>query len=289
MTLQGFKVMAATLCACAALLQAASARAFEWSDTSLHYWYGPTFREPGVTDPDGKASNIGKNVITFTHADGYKYGTNFFNVDALLSNSKDPANGGTSGAQEFYAMYRHNLSLNAVSGTKTFAFGPVRDVSIAAGFDVNTKNTTFAPAKRMLVIGPNFQFDVPGFWNVALLYHYEHNYNGIVGKPVQFRGTAMLESAWKIPFEFAGVPMSFEGFSSVIGPKGKDGFGESTKTEILFHPKLMFDVSRMVGLGKGVLLAGVGWEYWYNKYGTDHQKVPGAISNTPFVEAAVHF
>ncbi|GAB3625870.1 hypothetical protein PTE30175_04110 [Pandoraea terrae] len=265
------------------------AHAFDWSDTSIHYWYGSTFREPGVTDSNGKASDIGKNIVTFNHVDGYKYGTNFFNIDVLMSNSKDPSNNGTSGAQEVYALYRHNLSLNAVTGTKNFALGPLRDISIEAGFDLNTKNTTFAPRKRMLVFGPNFQFDVPGFWNVALLYHYENNYNGIVGQSVHFRGTGMLESAWAIPFNLGGVPVSFEGFADVVAPKGKDGFGESTKTEILFHPKLMVDVGSMIGMKKNVLQAGVGWEYWYNKFGNNHHTVPGALANTLFVEAAVHF
>lgn len=283
------RALAGTLGALACALQMGAAFAFEWSDTSIHYWYGPYFREPGVTGNDGRAADIGKNIISLTHADGYRYGTNFFNVDMLMSNGADPSNNGSSGAQEFYAVYRHNLSLNAVAGKDSFAFGPVRDVSIAAGFDLNTKNTAFAPRKRMLVLGPNFQFDVPGFLNVALLYRYEQNYNGIVGKSVSFRSTAMLESSWRINFQAGGIPLSFEGYGSLTGPKGNDGFGQGTKTEFLFHPKLMVDVGALAGARKQTFQVGLGWEYWHNKFGADHTKVAGAIQSTPFIEAAVHF
>lgn len=271
------------------LLTSAQANAFTWSDTSLHYAYGGNFREPGVTDPNGRAAEIKKQIVSFSHSDGYTYGTNFLNVDVLMSDRSDPVNNGTAGATEIYATYRHQLSLNAVTGSDVFKRGPLRDLSIAAGFDLNTKNTAFAPAKRMFVLGPTFQFDVPGFWNVSLLFRTERNYNGIVGQTVHFRNTAMMETAWSIPFRLSGALLHFEGFANVVAPKGPDGFGTQTKTEILMHPKIMLDVGHWLSLKARTLEAGVGWEYWYNKFGSDHNRVPGAIQSTAFVEAAVHF
>ncbi|MFK0376647.1 hypothetical protein [Pandoraea sp. NPDC090278] len=270
-------------------LASAPAAAFTWSDTSIHYAYGNDFREPGVTDASGRAAQIAKQIVSLTHSDGYAYGTNFFNVDMLMSNKADPANNGSTGATEFYATYRHQLSLNAVTGSNLFTRGPLRDVSIAAGFDLNTKNTAFAPEKRMFVVGPTLQFDVPGFWNVSLLFRTERNYNGIVGQSVHFSNTAMMETAWSIPFHLGGTPLHFEGFANVVAPKGQDGFGAQTRTEILLHPKVMLDVGHWLNLKARTLEAGVGWEYWYNKFGSDHHRVPGAIQSTAFVEAAVHF
>ena len=60
--------------------------AANWSDTFVGYRYGSNFDEPSKTD------KIKKNILGFTHASGYDYGQNFFNVDLLQSNSKDPAN-----------------------------------------------------------------------------------------------------------------------------------------------------------------------------------------------------
>ncbi len=123
-----------------------------------------------------------------------------------------------------------------MAGSSAFSFGRVRDVSVAAGFDLNTKNTAFA-----------------------------------------------------LGFKAGAMPLSFEGYGSLTGPKGNDGFGQATRTEFLFHPKLMVDVGALAGTKKETYLAGIGWEYWHNKFGADHTKVPGAIQSTPFAELAVRF
>jgi hypothetical protein len=101
---------------------------------------------------------------------------------------------------------------------------------------------------------------------------------------VEFDPTVMFTTAWGVPL--GSLPLSFEGFANVNLPKGKDGFGADTKTEVLVHPKVMFDVGTLWG-SKGYQL-GAGYEYWLNKFGNDHNKVVGAKESTVFVEAAVH-
>ena len=63
----------------------AAAHAADWSDTSIGYRYGTKFAEPFNTQ------DISKNIFNLNHVSGYKYGTNFFNVDLLLSDKKDPS------------------------------------------------------------------------------------------------------------------------------------------------------------------------------------------------------
>ena len=65
-------------------LAMATAQAADWSDTSLGYRHGSHFAEP--YNPNA----IEKNIFNFSHASGYKYGSNFFNIDLLLSDDKDP-------------------------------------------------------------------------------------------------------------------------------------------------------------------------------------------------------
>lgn len=272
-----------SLLALAALLAASPAAAAEWQDNALGYRWGATFREPGVVDANGKAKDVAKSILSFTHVDGYKYGGNFLSIDYLVSSKADRAVGGAEGAVEVYAVYRTDLSLNKVSGTQAFAFGPIRDVSIEAGVDLNTKNTAFASHKVMPVVGPVFAFAVPGFLNVGLLAAREWNNNGIVGKHVRFDTTGILATSWGIPVG----PVTFAGFGNVVLPKGKDGFGAKTKTEVLLHPKVLVDVGSFFGW-KHAVEAGVGYEYWLNKFGNDHAKVKGALANTPFVEVAAH-
>src|SRR5579872_2547942 len=162
-----------------------NAVAADWSDTSMGISYGTDYREPGVN------GDIAKTVLNLTHASGYKYGSNFFNVDVLKSNSKDPAAGvgNTDGAVEVYAVYRHQLSMSAVSGQK-LAYGPIRDFSLTTGFDLGTKNTAFASRPLKIVIGPTLNFAVEnGFFDLGLFAYHETNNNGIVGKSVNFDTT----------------------------------------------------------------------------------------------------
>jgi hypothetical protein len=69
-----------------------SAQAADWSDNSIGYRYGTKFAEPFNTQ------DIAKSIVNFQHASGYKYGTNFLNVDLLMSDSKD------DNAQEAYRL-----------------------------------------------------------------------------------------------------------------------------------------------------------------------------------------
>ena len=53
-------------------------------------------------------------------------------------------------------------------------------------------------------------FDVPAFWNVALVYRTERNHNGIVGKNVKFDDTWGISTAWGIPIP--AISAVFKGF-----------------------------------------------------------------------------
>ncbi len=160
----------------------APAMAADWSDTSVGYRTSNKFTEP--SNPE----RISKDIYSFTHVSGYKYGVNFFTADFLQSDDKDPANGGGGGAQEVYAVYRHTLSLSAVSGV-SMKFGPIKDLGLTAGIDRNAKDDAFAPRVRKTVLGPTIMFDVPGFFNASFLLRKERNHNGIVGKSVDFDDT----------------------------------------------------------------------------------------------------
>jgi hypothetical protein len=266
----------------AAALGASGARALDWSDNAFRYWWGPDFTEPA------NPSHVGKNVISFTHADGYKWGGNFLNIDLLYSkaSSGDVVHGLNSvpsaGAAEFYVVYRHALSLNKITGSTAFSFSPlIRDVNIELGGDFNSKNNAFASRKIMPVGGVVFALNVPGFFNLGVLADKEWNDNAIVGKKVTFDVTALFTAAWSIP---VFGPVSLDGFANVNLPKGKDGFGNETKTEVLLHPKAMIDLGSLFG-SKGYQV-GAGWEYWVNKYGSNANV--GAKQSTVFLEAALH-
>lgn len=270
---------------------AAGAQAADWSDTSIGFRTGNKFAEPfGSND-------IHKNIVNLTHASGYKYGSNFFNADFLMSDEKDPSSAGsTDGAHEVYIVYRHTFDIEKLSGTP-MKFGPVRGLGLTAGFDVNTKTDVgYNSKKRMLVLGPTLMVDVPGFLNVSLLVLKESNapystFSNTATPRYSYKTHPMLTAAWAIPI--GGLPLSFEGFANWIAAKGTNEFGGGTKPETNIDMQLMYDVSSLYG-GKGTFKVGLEYQYWRNKFGNPTTAAgagagPGATAKTPMLRAEYHF
>lgn len=284
------------LIALAAALCATSAVAADWSDTSIGWRYGTQFAEPF------ESNSIGKNIFDLNHVSGYKYGTNFFNVDMLMSDSKDPAGPSTtSGARETYIVYRNTLSYSKISGTKV-SVGPARDFGLQFGFDWNNKDDAgYNSKKQMLVIGPTVSFDVPGFFDVGVLEFFESNapcddYDNPPSCVSRYHYTPhpALSLAWGVPI--AGTPLEFNGYGLWIAAKGLNEFGQPTAAETHFDMEVMLDLGKATGGSLAGFKVGLEYEYWQNKFGNDasatgvnYQGGPGSFAHTPMVRAEYHF
>ncbi len=266
-----------------------SAQSADWSDTYIGYRTGTQFAEPF------NPQEIRKSILNLSHASGYRLGTNFFNVDYLMSDSKDPsAKGATDGAREFYLVYRHTLDLGKVSG-RSFKMGPIRGLGFTAGFDANTKTDAgYNSKKQMVVAGPTVMFDVPGFLDVSLLQLWESNapfntYSGVSTPRYRYDPHPMLSAAWGIALGKSGF--SFEGYANWIAAKGLDEFGAGTKPETNIDAQIMFDASSVAGLKPKTFKVGLQYQYWRNKFGNDHQGPAGdgAFAKTPMLRTQFHF
>lgn len=252
------------------------AQAATWSDTFVGYRYGTDFHDPGNTN------DLQKHVLQFTHASGYSIGQHFVNLDILQSDSEDPAGDSSHGATEIYLTYRHQLLLGKAFD-KNLAFGPVKEVALTTGFDINNKNNRFQARKRLLVAGPTLKLDVPGFLDISLLAAQEWNHCGL-GPPacqesyITFDPQWMVTAAWGLPFQTGPVPLKFQGFLAYSSEKGKDYAGIATKGETLMRTSLMADVGQMVNEKKNIFLMGVGYELWRNKFG-NHSLANGATKS----------
>ena len=283
---QGFRL---ALLSAAAALSCGVSHAADWSDTYLTYHYGANFREPYISD------DIHKSIVSLTSVSGYSYGTNFFNLDMLMSDSKDPAgNGSGNGAQEAYIVYRNTVDLQKVTG-KSFAFGPARDTGVTFGFDWNTKNDAgYNSKKQMLVLGPTLMLNVPGFLDVSLLELWESNapYNTFTNTSTpryMYAPHPMLAAAWGIPFTVGSIPLSFEGFVNVFAPKGTDEFGNQTAQETNFDGSIMYDLGATLGSKPKTFKVGFEYQWWKNKFGNNSDTVTGAFAQTPMLRAEYHF
>ena len=272
-----------------ALLTATAAHAADWSDTSIGARYGNNFAEPfGRND-------IKKGIVDLNHVSGYKYGSNFFNVDFLVSNYRDPAGAGSSnGAQEAYIVYRHTLDIEKMS-SMPMKMGLVRGLGLTAGFDVNAKTDAgYNSKKRMFVIGPTLFIDVPGYLNLSLLLLKESNapYNTFskVSTPrYTYKTHPMLTTSWGIPLG-KDSGFSFEGFANFIASKGKNEFGGNTAAETNIDAQVMYDLSALAG-AKGKFKVGLEYQYWKNKFGNDSSGAAGsgAFAKTTMIRAEYHF
>ena len=142
-----------------------------------------------TVNPNGSVNgNTAKQVYSFTHFDAWAYGTNFFTISLFKSGHNDPASpcvapgvtitgrpADCAGATEIYGLFRSTFGFNEIFNTKAFTMGPLRNVSFEVGMDANTENNFLAPAKRDVVAGLQFAFDLPykGYVNVAPLMYWE--------------------------------------------------------------------------------------------------------------------
>jgi hypothetical protein len=285
------KMIKMTLLATAAALVAGQAVAADWSDTSLALTNGSKFHEPY------NSNDISKNIYSLKNVSGDKYGTNFFNVDMLQSDSKDPGNGTTGGAQEVYVVYRRLFDLQKITGN-SFAMGPAKGMGITAGFDWNTKNDFYSSKKRMFAVGPTWMMDVKhGFFNVSLLNLSESNDPNAATRNNYSTGRYTYKNHWDLSLAWGvATPvdnLEFEGWADFIQAKGVNEAGNQTKAETHIWTALMYDVSAPLGAAKNTFKLGAGYEYWKNKFGNDSSMAatggPGAFAKTPFVRGEYHF
>lgn len=291
---------------------ATCAYAADWSDTSIGYITSNKYRDPYSTKPHAK------DILTLDHVSGDKLGMNVIHVEYLKCrpDSGIPtavacvATGNVAGQQgsaEFYALYRRLFEFGKVTGN-ALKFGPVKDVALTLGVDFEAINGAPNANKQLFVAGPTLMFNVPGVWNLSLLYYKERGRNNSnaalqnAGVPNRdgnhnFDATYQIATNWMIPFSLGAAPLKFQGNLNHTGPKGK-GYDRSTETgaETLMNASVMLDVGQMAMGKKNSLWVGVGYQYWHNKYGNQAPLViPGtgtftmANTNAPTLQLEYHF
>jgi hypothetical protein len=305
-------------------------------DDRVTFSWMPRGTDPGVFSvrPDGGINGTtAKQVYSFTHFDLWQYGSNFFTISAFKSDHNDPANPCTNagvvfnpgtgiatpasceGATEIYGLFRSTFSGNSIFNTKAFSYGPLHDISLEVGMDANTENNYLSPAKRDVVAGLQFAFDLPykGYIDVAPLMYWEfYNRNAFTQCGGGFAGTIAYPNAgascltdgnrsfdptWAVEVNyymdlgFLPENMQFWSISGRAGWYGKKGYennplvGVNTAIELNSEPiRLTFDAGKAIWGAKYSHFVDlwVAYRYWQNKFGIDH-KTSGVCNVTPGV------
>jgi hypothetical protein len=311
-------------------------------DDRVTYSYIFKGTDPGVfsVNPNGTLnSTTPKQVYSFTHFDAWRYGTNFFTISMFKSGHNDPASpcinaglnvnltpGNCAGASEVYGLFRSTFGFNEIFGTKAFSIGPLHNVSFEVGMDANTENSYLAPAKRDVVAGLQFAFDLPykGYFNVAPLMYWEFsNHNSFLQCNAPFAGvvpgvtctidgntsynpTWAVETNYYMDLGFFPENMQFfsiSGRAAWYGQKGNQNQplgiasgGTATAVEFNSEPiRLTFDASKAVWGPKYSHFVDlwVAYRYWQNKFGLDHNTSPvcnlaPGVSNNTCTESSLY-
>ena len=280
------------------------------NDNRLTYAYEFTGSYPGLSN------RTVAQTVAFTHFDAWAYGTNFINLQLTKYDHATPASpcpifqrgGVCAGATEFYGQIRSTFGFNQIFNTKAFSIGPLRNISFVVGADGQVMNTFLAPAKKDLVAGLQFAFDLPykGFFNVAPLLYKEWNHNafltpsfvaaaggpGILDGNLDYRPTWAVEVNYYMDLGFLPPELRYFAISGRAGWYGPKGTGTSTAfvpltvqpptaIELNSEPiRLTFDAGKAIWGPKYSHFADiwVAYRYWQNKFGLDHNVHPACIA-----------
>lgn len=229
--LSGLKSLLMTTClSVLPLLSATSEAGSNWSTTNFQYHYGT----------DYELGDEKRTLITLEHANGWKYGDNFFFVDITNPNREGEFTGTST-----YSEIAPRLSLGKISSVD-LSLGIFSDVLLAT-----TLETGEGFHNYLYGIGTNLK--LPGFK------FFEVNWYIRDEKTFGNKGQ-QITLAWGMPFSLGKAQFSFEGFFDYAWDL------DASEDNIVSQPRLLLDVGSLFG-SPGSFQAGIEYQIWRNKFG----------------------
>lgn len=253
------------------LLLAAQAHADSpllWQNNSLTYLYGKHFKvEPAI-----------QQTLTFEHASGWSWGDAFLFVDQKFFNG---AENGAGDSRSFYGELSPRLSFGKLLG-QDLAFGPVRDVLLAATYEFGEDEA------EAYLIGPGLDLDIPGF-NFFKLNVYYRKPDGDRpdrdgdGRP-DGSGVWQVTPVWSYSLPAGQSDILIDGYLDWVVDNDA-----SYHANYHFNPQIKYDLGKAVRWGAKQLYVGVEYSYWKDKYGIQDSAAFGTEQNTASLLLKVHF
>lgn len=218
-----------------------------WQSTKVEIHRGYNYINPFA--PEG--TEYDATILSFSHANGWKYGDNFFWFDVTREDDIDSK---VSIYGEFAPRFSIFKMAKADRSEKFF-----QELAVAGMIE-------FAPSDFVYLYGIGTSLNLPGFafFNLNAYIRDDVNIDGI---------TFMLNSSWALPFELGPVGFMFDGFVDFAGREGKDG--AEIEPFVITQPALLLDIGNFWKKPNHLYL-GSEVEIWYNKLGVEdrNQVVP---------------
>lgn len=246
-----FKGLAASGVLASAVIAGSQAQAADWSSTNVQLLYGQNY-EVGESE---------ETVLTLEHADGWKYGDNYFFVDIT-----EPFNNGTAA----YGEFSPRISPAKILGYAPISFGIVKDIMIAGTLEMGGGGSGSDTGVHSYLLGIGLPLDLPGFAFADLNVYARKSHRDFVsaipgGEQTDMGGQVTID--WLYPFTIGGTKWSFGGFLDYAF--GEDSGTVGKEDNIISSPQLLFDLGDALGGAPGQLEVGVEYDFWWNKYGID--------------------
>lgn len=236
-------------CACAAFTSSNTYAEKFFGDSSISLLYSDQYEAFG-----GERETA--TVFTFENATGHDWGDTFLFFD------RTRVHGSSLNDDSIYGEFAPNLSLSWLTG-QDLSFGPIKDVRLSGqyeygGGDANNNN---------LFYGLGLSWDIPGLTYFNTNVYYVDNDTAFDTKD-----DWQLTVTWKAPIEIGTALVVFDGFMDY-----SSGVGGDHAADLHINPQLKLDIGNFVG-NPGVLLAGIEYSYWRNKYGNKAFDTENAVS-----------
>ena len=240
-----------------ALLFSGASIASNWSTTEMHLQYGD-LDQPFDGVPGSSANTT---IITLQHASGWDYGSNFFFADYSSVGSNDAL------YLEWYPAFSSKQIFDVSYG------GLLKDVSFVMGFNA-------APESDILKYLPGVQLalDVDGFQflNVLVTGYIDDNEGIVNGGAPREKNSWMVDVSWRYPIMTDSHRFYLEGHAEYINRRKTELSTPQndieTKSWVLAQLQVRWDVGHALAWKKDTLFAGIEYQYWNNKLGTDEDE-----------------
>ena len=231
------------------LSRVAGAQIFDFHTSQVLLKYSDRYEIPFTGENDREHGT----VLTFQHANAWKYGDNFLFLDRT---DLDESGG------DLYGEFYPNFSLGKITG-KEIGFWRIKDVGILAGVNWgrDTEILKYLPGVRL-------SWDVPGFtfFNSDFTAYIDDNGGVDSGGIPKEDDSYMIDINWGADFEIGNHGFSTEGHVEYID-KRRDEFDQRVSWWVLAQPRFMYDLGRQLFDTRNHLFFGIEWNIWINKDG----------------------
>jgi nucleoside-specific outer membrane channel protein Tsx len=240
-----------------------------WQNNSLTYLYGQNFKvNPEI-----------QHTVTFEHADGWKYGDNFFFLDKIFYNGDEDD---LVGSNTYYGEFQPRLSFGKIFDQK-IQFGPVTDVLLAMTYEFGEGDV------ESYLIGPGFDLAIPGFDFFQVNFYNRTTDGSRPGDNVW-----QITPVWSYTIPVGNSDILIDGFMDWVVDNDENSRG-TYHANLHFNPQVKYDLGKAMGWGEKQLYVGVEYDYWKDKYGIDDDSFLGDVildgtdQNTASLLVKVHF